>query len=110
MPEDGLLITNADDNNCLKLKEFTNSKFISYGIENKNADYLAKNISYNSNGFAKFDVYKNNEFFVTIELSVAGNHNILNALACICASDYYGISKNIIADSLKQFKGAERRL
>ena len=110
LPEDGLLITNADDKNCFALKEIVTSKFISYGIENEKANYLAKNISFNENGFAKFDVYKDKEFFVTVELSVAGNHNILNALACICASDYYGIDKNTIAEALKQFKGAERRL
>ncbi|MBR3614261.1 MAG: UDP-N-acetylmuramate--L-alanine ligase [Clostridia bacterium] len=110
LPENGLLVTNADDKNCLNLKDITKGKFISYGIENDNADYLAKNISYDSNGFAKFDVYKNKEFFTTIELSVAGKHNILNALACICVSDYYGIEKNIICESLKQFRGAERRL
>ncbi len=110
LPEDGLLITNGDDKNCLDLKKFTNSKFITYGIENENVDYLAKNISYNSNGFAKFDVYKNNEYLITIELSVAGTHNILNSLACICVCDYYGIQKEIIAESLKQFTGASRRL
>ena len=110
LPEDGLLVTNADDKNCLALKNVTKAKFISYGIDNENADYLAKNVSYNENGFAKFDVYKNNEFFTKIELSVAGKHNILNALACLCVSDYYNIPKEIIAESLKQFKGAERRL
>ena len=110
LPEDGLLVTNADDKNCLALKDVTKAKFISYGIDNEDADYLAKNISYNENGFSKFDVYKNNEFFVTIELSVAGKHNISNALACLCVSDSYNIPKEIIAESLKQFKGAERRL
>ena len=110
LPEDGLLVTNADDKNCLALKNVTKAKFISYGIDNENADYLAKNVSYNENGFSKFDVYKNNEFFTTIELSVAGKHNILNALAWLCVSDYYNIPKEIIAESLKQFKGAERRL
>ena len=110
LPEDGLLVTNADDKNCFALKDVTKAKFISYGIENQNANYIAKNISYNSNGFAIFDVYKNNEFFSNFELSVAGNHNVLNALACICVCDFYGISKEIIAESLKQFRGAERRL
>ena len=110
LPEDGLLVTNADDKNCLALKEITKAKFISYGIDNENADYLAKNISYNEKGFSKFEVYKNNEFFVEIELSVAGKHNISNALACLCVSDYYNIPKEIIAKSLKEFKGAERRL
>ena len=110
LPEDGLLVTNADDSNCLALKNVTKAKFISYGIDNNDADYVAKNISFNQNGFAKFDVYKNNEFFAQIELSVAGKHNISNALACLCVSDYYNIPKEIIAESLKQFKGAERRL
>ncbi len=31
-------------------------------------------------------------------------------MACICASDYHGIERNIISEALKQFKGAERRL
>ena len=107
---DGLLVTNADDKNCLELKNITKSKFISYGIDNTSADFVAKNISFDSNGFAKFDVYKNNELYTTIELSVAGKHNILNALACIAVCDYYTISKEVIKSSLKEFTGAERRL
>jgi len=110
LDEDGLLVTNADDKNCFELKNITKSKFISYGIDNIDADFIAKNITFDNNGFAKFDVYKNNEFYSTIELSVAGKHNILNALACICVCDYYNISKETIKSSLKEFTGAERRL
>lgn len=107
---EGLLVTNADDPNCFALKAIVKSKFISYGIENQDADFVAKNIVFDNNGFASFDVYKNNKLYLKIKLSVAGTHNILNALACIAVCDYYGISSNIIADSLKQFTGAERRL
>ncbi len=110
LDEDGLLVTNADDKNCLNLKNITKSKFISYGIDNTSANFVAKNISFDSNGFAKFDVYKNNELYTTIELSVAGKHNILNALACTVVCDYYNISKEVIKSSLKEFTGAERRL
>lgn len=110
LDSDGLLVTNADDENCYNLKNIVKSKFISYGIENQNSNFLAKNISYDENGFAKFDIYKNNEFFVTVQLSVAGKHNILNALACTAVCDFYGIDKEIIRDSLKEFTGAERRL
>ena len=106
----GLLVTNADDKNCFALKDIVKSKFISYGIENKNANFIAKNINFDNNGFAHFDVYKNNKFYSKIELSVAGKHNILNALACICVCDYYGISAETIYLSLKSFTGAERRL
>lgn len=108
--EDGLLVTNADDKNCFALKDIVKSNFISYGIENEEADFIAKNITFDNNGFALFDVYKSNKFFHHFELSVAGKHNILNALACIAVCDYYGIDKNIIFESLKSFTGAERRL
>ena len=110
LPNDGLLVTNADDPNCYKLKDFVKGKFISYGIENKNANFIAQNISFDENGFAKFDVYKNGIFYCNLHLSVAGNHNILNALACTSVCDYYGIAIEIIQKSLKQFTGAERRL
>lgn len=107
---EGLVIVNGDDKNCLALKDIVKSKFISYGIENKNCNFVAKNIEFDENGFAIFDVYKNNEFYEKFELSVAGRHNILNALACISTCDYYGIEKCVIKSSLKKFTGAERRL
>ncbi len=110
LEENGLLVTNADDENCLNLKNIVKSKFICYGIENQEADFVARNITFDHNGFANFDVYKNKEFYTNIQLSVAGKHNILNALACTAVCDYYGISKNIISSSLKSFTGAERRL
>ncbi len=110
LDENGLLVTNADDKNCFALKDIVKSKFISYGIENQEADFIAKNISFDKNGFASFEVYKNGNLFSAISLSVAGKHNILNALACIATCDYYGISKDVIVNSLKSFTGAERRL
>ena len=106
----GLLVTHADDPNCYKLKDITKSKFISYGIENQNANFIAKNISFDKNGLGNFDVYKNNKFYENISLSVTGRHNILNALACIAVCDYHGIDSSTIKKALKSFTGAERRL
>lgn len=108
--ENGALIVNGDDENCLNLCKFAKSKFITYGIENEKANYVAKNIKFDENGFANFDVYKNNEFFENIQLSVTGKHNVLNALATICVSDFYKIDKKIIKESLLEFKGASRRM
>ena len=108
--ENGLLVTNADDKNCYALKNIVKSKFISYGIENEDADFIAKNISFNDSGFAKFDIYKNKEYYTTLELSIAGKHNVLNALACTAVCDYYNISRDTICSSLKSFTGANRRL
>lgn len=107
---DGILVTNGDDENCLKLKEFTKAKFVTYGIENENSDYVAQNIEFDDNGFAYFNVYKNGTLFDKIHLSVTGKHNVLNALASIAIADYYNIDKNSIKDGLTDFTGASRRM
>lgn len=109
LPDNGLLVTNYDDINCTKLSKHTNAKVISYGIENKNANFVARNINFDSNGFSNFDVYYNNNFYKTITLSVPGIHNVLNALACICVCHEYGLSKEDMKNGLIKFTGASRR-
>ena len=110
LDEYGVLITNADDENCLNLKDNCKGKFITYGIENQSANFIAKNISFDNNGFPTFDVYKSENKLGSLTLSVAGKHNVLNALATVAVCDYYGIDINTIAIALKKFTGAERRL
>lgn len=110
LPSDGILVLNADDTNCLELSNYTKSAYLTYGIENVNANFVAKNIKFNDDGFAGFDVYKNKTLFSHIQLSVAGRHNVLNALAAISLCDYYGISAINIRDALAEFTGAHRRL
>ena len=109
LPNDGLLVINGDDKNCLDLPQYTNAKVITYGIENINADFVAKDIEFDNDGFPEFDVYKKGEFFEKIKLSVPGGHNVLNALACISLCDYYGIDKKDLQSALKKFTGAHRR-
>ena len=109
LPEDGHLIINADDNNCIDLPIYSKAPAIKYGIENEDVDFSAKNILFNEDGCPEFDVYKYNEFYEHIKLSIPGKHNVLNALACIALCDVYGISKENIKVALAKFKGADRR-
>ena len=109
LPEDGLLVINADDPNCVKIAKDSKCKNVTFGIENNNANFVARNITFNKNGFAMFDVYYNNYFYKTIELSIPGKHNVLNALACIALCHEYGIEKEDIKNGLLKFTGAHRR-
>lgn len=109
LPDDGLLVVNGDDNNCLDLMQYTNSKTLTYGITNKHTNFFAVNIVFDNDGFAEFDVYHNDEFFDRIKLSVPGMHNVLNALACIALCTEYGIDKKYIKSALLKFTGAHRR-
>ena len=106
----GVLVTNGDDENCLKLENHTKAKFVTYGIQNQNANFVAKNIQFDDNGFAEFDCYRNQEEYLHVKLSITGYHNILNSLACIGICDYYNIDKNVVQKALKNFTGASRRL
>ncbi len=110
LPANGLLVVNADDKRCLNLINYTKSQVITYGINNTKANFTAKKISFDDNGFPEFDVYNNNNFYSHIKLSVPGNHNVLNALACISMCSFYNISSDIIKNTLLKFTGANRRM
>ena len=109
LPDDGHLIINADDLNCLDLPVYTKASTIKYGIENEDVDFQAKNIQFDEDVFPEFDVYKYNEFYGHIKLSILGKHNVLNVLACIALCDTYEISKTDIINAISKFKGADRR-
>ncbi len=109
LPEDGLLVVNIDNKYCAELHKYTNAKVVSYGIENEKANFVARNIKFNKNGFPYFDVYYNNSFYASFELSVPGKHNVLNALACIALCHNYEIEKENMKTALKKYTGAHRR-
>ena len=109
LPDNGILVTNADDTNCLDLISYTNAKSITYGLKNKDANYYAENITFDLDGFPQFEVYQNGELFDTLKLSIPGIHNVSNALACIALCTEYGIDKDKIKSALLKFTGAHRR-
>ena len=109
IPENGLLVTNWDDPNCRLITRNTLAKVVTYGIKSENANFVARNIVFNNNGFPTFDAYYNNNFYKTISLSVPGVHNVLNALACIAVCHEYGLEKEDIKNALQKYTGAHRR-
>lgn len=109
LPEDGHLIINADDNNCLDLPVYSKAPAIKYGIENDDVDFSAQNIVFDKDGFPEFDIYKYGEFYEHFKLSIPGRHNVLNSLACIALCDAYDIPKDCMKTALEEFNGADRR-
>lgn len=103
IPEDGLLVLNADDENVLELKNYTKAKVITYSINN-DSDYKAYDISFNDAGCAIFTV--NNKQY---NLSVKGTHNVYNALATIIVGEHYKLNSDNIKKGLESYTGVERR-
>ena len=109
LPDDGLLVLNMDDENSNDLYKFTNAKTVTYALEDDRANFIARNITFNDDGFPTFDVYRNRAFYKTFTLSVPGKHNVYNALATIATCHEYGIDKEIIKTALQKYTGAHRR-
>ncbi|MBE6148947.1 MAG: UDP-N-acetylmuramate--L-alanine ligase [Firmicutes bacterium] len=107
LPENGILVINADDENTLIATRDVNKK-ITYGLENT-ANYMAKNINFNEFGHPNYDLYINNEMITTVELSVSGYHNVYNSLAAIALSHQYISDLEIIKKALKEYRGVGRR-
>jgi len=78
-----------------------------YGIE-EGADYNAYNIRI-ENGAYVFNVKTPFEIFENIKIYLPGKHNVLNAVAALAMANYFGISLEVIAKALLNFKGIKRR-
>lgn len=109
LPEDGVLVINADIPRYQEIIDGLSCRVITFGQDNS-AEYSASNISFDKNGHGMFDlVHNGKKTGDTIHLNVPGEHNILNALSSIALSLYYGISIEQIQKGLLAFSGTERR-
>ena len=103
------VIYNGDDENTLKaIKDIKGKEMISFGFDKKN-DYYAENIEEYKGAFTKFDIMYKGEKLGSVELSIPGIHNVLNALAAIASSIYSGAEFKDCIKGLQEFKGAGRR-
>ena len=107
IPFYGFVVVNQDDTNISKIIKNIKRPVITYGLK-ENADYNAKNISFNMNR-TQFDLYHKNNKIDIIDLSIPGHHNVYNALCSIAVSMELGIPLKIIKKSLSNFKGVKRR-
>ncbi len=106
--DNGFVVGCYDDARTRKLLGECGRKTVSYGL-NENADYYAKNISFNDFGYPQYDMYKKGEFFAHVELSVIGEVNVLNSMAAIISAILCGISVEQAVSGVKKYTGAGRR-
>ena len=104
----GAAVANFDDENVRTCAKSVNVSIVTYGIENSAADYTAQNVQFIGHG-SKFDLYRKGEFYAEINLQVAGEHNIYNALAAIATADTLEIPIEVIISGLGKFRGTRRR-
>lgn len=103
------IIYNGDDENTVDtLKDIEGKKLISVGRNDGN-EWVAKNVDIPGGFHSSYDVYHNGEFVARAELSVPGEHNVLNSLCAFAAAYESGADVESICRGLKAFGGAARR-
>lgn len=107
--DDGCNIVCIDEKNTDVIVQNVEKNLLTYGVTNKNADYTAENITLSDDGKPSFDICHHGQKLVSVNLNVAGNHNICNAVGVAAACDFLGIEPEYIKKGLEEFSGAKRR-
>ncbi len=108
LPEDGALVINKDIQNLETITDGLSCKVLTYS-ETQDADYSASNITFDMVGNASFDLMKQGRKVDRIALSVAGHHNVSNALSAIAVADILQIPLDTIKNGILSFTGTVRR-
>lgn len=108
VPGDGLAVVCLDDPGVRQVLGGYNGPLATYGVNSSEADYLLKNLYLNGMS-SRGDVYHRGRRLGTLELTVPGLHNLLNALAVVAVCQQLGLEFRAVAGTLKEFRGAGRR-
>ena len=108
LPEDGLLVVNKNIEELETITDGLVCNVVTYS-ETQDADYSAANIEFDELGNASFDLIKYGTYVDRIMLSVAGNHNVSNALGVIAVADALEIPLEVIKKGILSFTGTVRR-
>ena len=106
VPENGLIVANADDANTMHTLEGETRPVLTFGLEQ--GEVHAANLAWH-NGLPSFNVIYRGEVFTHVELRVPGEHNVKNALAAAAASIALAVSPQAVSEGLNAFRGAGRR-
>lgn len=108
LPEDGLIIYNADDVNLARLMHGTNVTNFGFGLANP-ADYEVTNIQY-ALDFTSFTLTGKDQVGEHYRIKLAGEMNVYNAAAAVALLRALGFKPEQIQPQLDTYEGIKRRL
>ena len=107
LSKNGVLVTCGDDNQVRKLLSEFKGKRVTYGFSRYN-DFVISNVGF-ENGKVIFAISQGKKELGEIELSVFGDHNVLNAAAAFIVGLETGLALGQIKEGLLAFVGSKRR-
>ncbi len=108
LPADGALIINGDTENLAEITGDLASRVITFG-KTEASDYYPSAITFDKEGKASFTLNRKDKTALSITLSVAGMHNVLNACAAFALADLLALPEDKTIQGLFSFTGTKRR-
>jgi len=102
VPQNGMVVLNGDDANCVQVARDCLAQMIEVGFS-KNCAQRIRGVAYSSRG-ARFKLGEE-----TFEVPLIGEFNVRNAAMAATAARFYEVPKTKIDNALKSFSGIARR-
>src|SRR5580765_8035926 len=103
VPQNGMVLLNGDDPNCVEIAKNCLAQMIEVGFS-KNCAQRIRDVAYSAEG-ARFKL--GGEIF---EIPLIGEFNVRNAAMAATAARFYDVPKTKIDNAFKSFTGIARRL
>ena len=107
--EKNVLIVNGDNEFLSRTKGMGKYKVVYYGITNPENDVYAKDIINNGVDGTVFTAVVGDKEY-KVEVKVAGEHNVYNALAAICVGREFDVPMEDVIDGIKNFRLTAMRM
>jgi UDP-N-acetylmuramate--alanine ligase len=106
----GVLVGNGQNANVREVFGSVESGLTcqTFGIDGE-FSFSARNLEQLDGGY-KFDVYRDGVFLGRTKISLAGKHNVSNALAVIALAVNAGLQPEVVLEKLDRFTGMDRRV
>jgi UDP-N-acetylmuramate: L-alanyl-gamma-D-glutamyl-meso-diaminopimelate ligase len=103
VPQNGMVLLNGDDPNCVEIAKNCLAQMIEVGFS-KNCAQRIRDVAYSAEG-SRFKLGEE-----TFEIPLIGEFNVRNAAMAATAARFYDVSKTKIDNAFKSFTGIARRL
>ncbi len=108
IPKDGILIINGSIPDLDSFTEGLLCNIETFGLDPSHTWY-AKDITYDENAFASFELIHNGKSLGPISLKVPGEHNVYNALSICASANYIGIELQDWIEGFASYSGTHQR-
>lgn len=108
VPEDGIVFGLGDDKRVWNLLQKLPCRTCTFGLEPQNV-IRAEDLTYDEDGCASFTVTYYGHPLTEIELTVAGEHCVKDALAVIAVANANELPMSCVSKALHSFHGVHRR-